>query len=151
MSKELIYAYVAGLIDGEGTIALGYKHKTSLYRFPNVSVPSCSPELLTALKQQFGGYISDKRRSKAHHTPSQVWRIDGDRALLLLKNVLPYLREPEKRRRAELLIDNYKRLTPRNGKYTDEQRLEKLEFEHLFFEGSTSHRQTARIRWAAAA
>ena len=148
--QELIYSYTAGLIDGEGTITLSYKYKSSRYRWPIISVPSCTPELVDFLQTTFGGSISNKRPTKADHSQSQAWHIAGDKAIELLQKVLPYLREPEKKRRASMIVENYKRLTPRNGKYTDEQKAAKLVFEHQFFEDGKQSRQSERIRWAAA-
>jgi hypothetical protein len=149
MSKRLTYAYTAGLIDGEGTISLVYKYKSNPYRWPTITVPSCTKELTDFLKNQFGGCISNKRPDKVGHTPSKTWRLAGDKSLALLNLLLPYLKEPDKIRRAKLLIDKYKRLTPRNGRYTTEQRIKKLEFEHQFLEGGKTSRQTTRIRWAS--
>ena len=148
MSKNLIYAYTAGLIDGEGTISLTYRRKTCQYRWPMVTVPSCTVELTDFLRSQYGGCICNKRVDKDGHTPSKSWRLSGDKALAFLQEVMPHLREPEKARRAGMLVKEYKRLTPRNGKYNPEQRTRKLEFEHRFLEGGQLSRQTARIRWA---
>ena len=147
MSKELIYAYTAGLIDGEGTISLSYKYKRSPYRWPTITVPSCTVELTGFMKSQFGGCICNKRTDKDGHTPSKTWRLSDNKALGFLQEVLPYLREPEKIRRAKMLVEEYKGVTPRNGRYTSEQRAKKLEFEHRFLEGGRLSRQSARIRW----
>jgi len=149
MSEELTYAYSAGLMDGEGTVALIYKYKTSRYRWPHVALPSCTSELTAFLKEQFGGCVSGKKARKKNHSPSATWAVTGDRALSFLQKVLPYLREPEKIRRAQMLVKDYKKLTPRNGRYTEEQRQAKLTFEHRFFEEGRASRQTANIRWAA--
>jgi hypothetical protein len=116
-----------------------------------VTVPSCTPELVSFLQATFGGSVSNKKPDKKNHTPSQAWRVTGDKALELLSKILPYLKEPEKIRRGKLLVDEYKKLTPRNGKYTDERRAKKLGFEHRFFEeASKPSRQADRMRWATA-
>jgi len=41
---------------------------------------------------------------------------------------------PEKKKRALLLTSEYKKVTPRNGKYSKEKLAEKLAFETKFFE-----------------
>ena len=132
MSEE--FAYAAGLVDGEGTITL-YRER-SPFRYPIVSIPSCTPELTEYMKHAFGGVVSSKRRSKAHHTPSKAWAIRGDAAIEFLRNIFPYLKEPEKKRRAKLILDEYKNVTPRNGRYTEELRTKKVDFERRFFENS---------------
>lgn len=147
--QDLTNSYTAGLIDGEGTITLSYKSKSNRYRWPVVSVPGCTPELIDFLRNTFGGSVSNKRPTSVNHTASQAWHVVGDKAIDLLQRVLPHLREPDKKRRALLIVTDYKRLTPRNGKYTDEQRSAKLTFEHQFFEdGLKQSRQSERIRWA---
>jgi len=144
MSKETSYAYAAGLIDGEGTITLGRERASSEFRHPIVSIPSTTPELVEFMRQVFTGTISNKV-SLTGHTPSKTWRVCYGVAVEFLELTLPYLQEPEKVRRAQLLINEYRNLTPRNGKYSEEQRKKKLDFEKRFFE--TAKRQKNRIRW----
>jgi hypothetical protein len=55
----------------------------------------------------------------------------------MLKRVAPYMRVPEKVHRANLILVRYKAVTPRNGKYSDRLKHDKLEFEQLFFHPST--------------
>jgi hypothetical protein len=128
------HIYAAGLIDGEGTITLSRSGSRDLYRHPVVSVPSTTPALVEAMKTLFGGSISKKRPSKLGHTLSQSWKVRFDAAIVCLERVTPYLREPEKIRRARLILDEFKQLTIRNGKYTKAQRIAKLDFEKRFFQ-----------------
>ena len=44
-----------------------------------------------------------------------------------------YLNEPKKKARAQLIIKDYIRLTPRNGRYSEEIKQQKLKFEEEFF------------------
>lgn len=124
-------AYTAGLIDGEGTITM--LKTESPFRHPTVTVASCTHELLQFLKDRFGGNISAKRSYQEGHSPSWTWSAVNDRAMRFLEVVAPFLKEPEKRRRAGLLLTEYKSLTLRNGKYTEEQRQAKFQFETRFF------------------
>ena len=57
----------------------------------------------------------------------------SDDSLRFLDLVFPYMREPEKIRRARLLLYEYKSVTPRNGKYTPTILERKKEFETRFF------------------
>lgn len=148
MSKEIEYAYAAGLIDGEGTITLGRMGADSPYRRPVVSIPSTTPELLTYMHTTFKGCVSNKRPTKTAETPSKTWQLTNNAALEFLRLVSPYLKEPEKYRRAQLLLSEYKSLTLRNGRYNEQQRSLKLAFERRFFEESLKpNRDISRIRW----
>ncbi|MEX2165315.1 MAG: LAGLIDADG family homing endonuclease [Sulfuricaulis sp.] len=110
-------AYIAGLIDGEGTIALTRKHRGE-YRQLMVSISSTEPPLLKYVKKAIGaGRITNKCTHQANHTPSVTYAISNRQALALLEQVRPYLKT-YKAKRAHLILRSYIRLTPRNGKYT---------------------------------
>lgn len=129
---ELI-AYTAGLIDGEGTVGLVRNRKQDPYRRPYISVSSTTYEMMTFLKEHYDGYIINQKTYKAHHKQAWMWRLPDTKSLALLKQILPYLIEPEKRWRATLIVEEYKSVTPRNGHYTEEQKLKKEDFEYRFF------------------
>lgn len=118
-------AYIGGLIDGEGTITLIRKHKNE-NRQLSVSISSTEIALLDYVKSVTGvGKITNKRTSKSHHTPSFAYAVYNRQALSLLQKILPYLKS-YKRQRAELILRDYVKLTPRNGKYTSEIMAEKI-------------------------
>jgi hypothetical protein len=130
MSK---YIYMAGLLDGEGTIGISTTRATDKYRSPYVSVTSTTPEIIAWLHENFGGHVRNQKVYKDHWKPSQVWQLKNIPQIMeLLKNVVPHMLEPEKIRRANLLLTEYPAVTVRNGKYTDEQRERKLAFETSF-------------------
>jgi hypothetical protein len=126
------HEYAAGLFDGEGTVAFTRQHSAG-FRAPMVSVPSCTFALVRFLKRTYGGNISTKRTYKAGHTKSYVWALRYDAALNFLAAVLPHLKEPEKLRRAKMLVEEYKGLTVRNGRYSPSQLRLKRQFEKRFF------------------
>jgi hypothetical protein len=131
--EESTIAYAAGLVDGEGSILLSRNHKQDRFRCPCVSITSTTPELLMFMKENFGGVLcTRKRQVRRHHKKAQVWHLQYDAALRFLVLILPFLREPSKKTRATMLVDNHKTLTPRNGRYTIEQIARKLEFEERF-------------------
>ena len=131
-------AYIAGIIDGEGSVVLSKRRKTAQFRTPVVSVSSTTLEILEYLRSHYGGSISKHKVYQEHHKQSWSWKLDYGRAVRLCADVLPYLLEPEKRRRAQLLVDVYGRVTVRNGKYTPEQLEAKKAFEHEFLHPSTA-------------
>jgi hypothetical protein len=134
---EVLDAYVAGLIDGEGTITLSHNNKGDAYRTPVVSMTSTTKELVELLHREYGGSVRFHRTYRARHSDSFIWSVRHNRALKMLERIAPYLRVPEKVTRANLILCRYKLVTPRNGKYSDVQRESKIEFEHLFFHPST--------------
>lgn len=129
--------YTAGLLDGEGTITISKNRKSAKFRHPQISIASTTLELLKYLQNTFGGYISSKKIYAPHHKQSWHWQVHGTHALVFAALIAPYLKEPEKKRRAELLTSQYKKVTPRNGKYTNIMLSKKLEFEQNFLYPST--------------
>lgn len=112
-------AYIAGLIDGEGTVTLTRKHRNE-NRQLCVSISSTERPMLEFVKHSMGvGKITNKRTSKPIHSPSYTYAVYNRQALDLLRDALPWLKS-YKRDRAELILQDYIRLTPRNGKYTRE-------------------------------
>lgn len=130
MSK---YIYMAGLLDGEGTIGIARTRATAQYRYPYISVTSTTPEIIRWLEDNFAGRSCAQSVRNENWKPSWSWRVTKwDDIQTILTNVLPYMLEPEKIRRGNLLLNEYRTITPRNGKYTDEQRERKLDFEARF-------------------
>ena len=121
-------AYIAGLVDGEGTITLVRKHKNE-NRQLSLSISNTEYALLEFTRQAVGrGKITRKRTSKSQHTPSYTYAIYNRQALELIRQLLPYLRS-YKAKRAELILQQYLTLTPRNGKYSSQLKQQRQEFE----------------------
>ena len=121
-------SYIAGLIDGEGTITLCRKHKNENRQLA-VSISNTERELLEYVLQRVGaGKITGKKTTKSHHTPSFTYAIYNRQALSLLEQINVYLRT-YKRQRSELILLKYLEVTPRNGKYNPERLVAKHTFE----------------------
>jgi hypothetical protein len=126
-----VAAYIAGLIDGEGTVTLSRLHAKQNRRLV-VSIANTELPLLQFVIDQVGaGKITRKRTTSDRHTPSFCYAISSGQALTLLQKVTPYLRS-YKRQRAQLALDLYKALTPRNGKYTPQLLIRRRDFEQNF-------------------
>jgi hypothetical protein len=124
-------AYLAGLIDGEGTITLSRRHANEKRQLV-VSISSTEPDLVEWAANATGvGKITRKRTSSDKHAPGLTYCVSNRQALAVLKQVLPYLRS-YKKLRARLALDQYLALTPRNGKYTDKISLQREVFERIF-------------------
>lgn len=149
--KDIDAAWLAGYIDGDGCISLcasRNRHGNVGRRIPHVAVDSCDIELLERVKSLVGaGHIVQKasRTKSPHHRPAWHWKIrNGPKVLALLREIAPYLRCVDKKRRAELLIDRWESCTSRNGWYTPEQSAMKTKFEEDFL--AIGHRRGIRER-----
>ena len=126
--REEERAYIAGLIDGEGTITLTRKHRNENRQLA-VTISNTERPLLAYVLLTIGsGKITGKRTAASHHTPSFTYAIYNRQALELLDQIQPYLRS-RKSDRAGLILRDYVRLTPRNGKYSPELLAERRAFE----------------------
>ncbi|MCR4300218.1 MAG: LAGLIDADG family homing endonuclease [Sulfuricaulis sp.] len=82
-------AYIAGIIDGEGTISLTRKHRGE-HRQLMVSISSTEKPLLKYVKKVIGaGRITNKCAYQANHTPSVTYAISNRQALAVLEQVQP--------------------------------------------------------------
>jgi len=104
MKKELIKAYLAGLIDGEGTVTLIREHSLNKFKYPVVSMSSTSIELINIFIEYYGGTVSKQKKYEEHHKQSYSWRLQSNRALALLSDILPYMLEPAKIYRGNILL-----------------------------------------------
>lgn len=125
-------AYIAGLIDGEGTITLTVKQKGAQRQLV-VSISNTEYELLEHLKNMIGaGKVTSKKKVTDGHKKGYTYVLSNRLALELLKFTFQYLAS-YKKNRAQLVLDYYIALTPRNGKYTKELYKKREEFIKTFF------------------
>ena len=121
-------AYLAGLIDGEGTVTLTRMHPRENQRLV-VSISNNDVTLLLFVKTAIGaGKITTKRTYSERHARSFTYQISSRQALDVLRQVAPLLKT-YKAKRAKLALADYLRLTPRNGHYTPALAASRREFE----------------------
>ena len=105
-------AYLAGLVDGEGTVTLTRLHHNENRRLV-VCIANNDLSLLKYVRDAVGaGKITGKRTYCRRHSPSFNYQIASRQALELLA------------------LENDLKLTPRNGRYSAETRTARLEFEN---------------------
>jgi hypothetical protein len=121
-------AYLAGLVDGEGTVTLSRQHRNERRRLVVCISNNELPILHFVLTAIGAGKITSKRTYQLRHAASYTYQISSRQALDLLKQIRPYLRS-YKARRAQLILDNYLALTPRNGKYSADTAAARTSFE----------------------
>ncbi|MGM7723782.1 LAGLIDADG family homing endonuclease [Metabacillus sp. Hm71] len=127
-------AYLAGIIDGEGSITLTRMHESE-HRRPCISIASTDKELLTYVQTLTKGTMINKKNYNPdkHKNSYTLYVKKKDDVLLLLNYITPYLRVDKKRNRALWILKHYERVTIRNGKYNSEQLKKKLLIEEAFF------------------
>lgn len=99
---------------------------------PCISIASTSLELLDWIKDKTGyGNITPKKNyNKFKHQDSYTYTVKYNDAIKLLNDITPYLIISQKKQRAELIIYEYKGITPRNGRYSNEL----LQHKQAFYE-----------------
>lgn len=110
-------AYLAGIIDGEGSIYIGNfscNPKTKIpYYQTNIQVTNTDKPLIDWLYNTFGGLIS-KRTVKQHAANSRkqayIWTASGERLTHLCELILPYL--IVKTRQCEIMLKMRATFTP---------------------------------------
>lgn len=120
--REVEKAYLAGIVDGEGTVTL-IKHHQNETPMPTVSVANNNLQLLEWIKSKVGGIIVSKKKRLTHHNDSFAWSVRQDRAIRFLNEIKQYL--IVKKQQADLITTMYKAVTHRAGKYTPEMRVMK--------------------------
>lgn len=111
-------AYIAGIVDGEGTVTLTRAHRNEGKRLV-VCVSNNELAILRFLLKAIGaGKITSKRTYNDRHRPSFTYQISSRQALSLLRQIAPYMIS-YKVLRARLALKAYLDLTPRNGRYTE--------------------------------
>jgi len=124
-------AYIAGLVDGEGTITLTSTHRGERRRIV-VSIANTDRALLDYVRDAVGaGVVTGKRTYSARHTPSFCYSIRSRQALDLLSQIAGFLRT-YRRKRADMALAHYIASTPRNGKYSAKLDGERIQFEREF-------------------
>jgi len=137
-------AYIAGLIDGEGTIALSHRTKNE-YRRLEVAISNTDFKLLRQVKSSVGaGQIARKRPRNKRHAMGYTYRICNRQAFNLLIQISSYLKT-YKRKRAELVLKNYIKLTPRNGKYSPRLLEQRKKFIKAFFSIPSPSKAKSRL------
>lgn len=137
--KEFVdLVYVGGLFDGEGTVTLTKRKASDMFRAPTLTLTSTTKELVDVCKEVLDGFVVIKKTYKDHHKQAWSWCINGNKAIDAMIRIIPFIREPEKKRRMQHIIDHYKNVTPRNGKYNETSLQLKHKFEAEFFHPSNT-------------
>ena len=120
---ELEKAYLAGIIDGEGTITLS---KEGEFRYPTITFCNNDKSIIDYVNTFCPGTVSVKRSNNPLHKDNYVWRLVRRRAIDAIQEILPYMHESKKIARGKTIVENYIALTPRNENYSEELKLKNI-------------------------
>ncbi len=118
---QTVWAYVAGIIDGEGTIRF---RKTTTTRageklptfHGKLTVANTYRPLIEWFKNTFGGGITSSRRDRpVNHLPCYNWVLGRREGSLILERCLPFLRI--KKERALLFLEGHRLFEPLGPDY----------------------------------
>jgi len=92
---EIVLAYIAGLIDGEGTVTAERpgRNVQGKWKSPRVRVivAMTNEPIIKWLRETFGGALYIKSATERHKASFQ-WTLNGRLAIHLLEKLVPYLR-----------------------------------------------------------
>jgi len=119
---DIELAYVAGIIDGEGTICITkisskwVKSQSGFDYYSHVGVGISNKDLCEWLKIKFGGCVTRQKRSAKFPNSKDIWmwQIRRSHTTPFLKAIEPYLKI--KRLQAQNVIEYQERITPSNSK-----------------------------------
>ena len=94
LSREEIYAYAAGILDGEGCICIRRKKDKPEYAsyFPYLGITSTNIDLIKWLQDTFGGYASSRKGKTVSSKDTWDWRLTSAKDIVLfIEKMYKYL------------------------------------------------------------
>jgi len=134
MATDIEIGWLAGIIDGEGSVSMDPRNGS---RYPRISVPSTDIAILEKCQKITGyGSITPRHsRRSIKHSPTWQWRISGSRQVL---DVLCLLHEhltcPRKKARASFIIRHIDELCKIGGNYSLKELERRKELQTAFFD-----------------
>lgn len=129
---EEMRAYAAGLMDGEGCIAISESNKSgSCYYCLEVDIGMSKPGIpaMDRMQEWFGGKVSKRRDATMRWQSAYAWRISGAAAMEFVRLIFPYLIV---KRPHAIVVGKFAEVrgpTPKDGKrrqWTEEMRSQAL-------------------------
>lgn len=117
MWKQTELAYLAGIIDGEGTIYIQkVNRKTFFDYFPRIQIVTTTPNLMYWIRDTFGGIVTCRDRSTENRNwkPQYTWYTTRKIMDQLLPLLHPYL--IVKKKQVEVMIEFRKTFTQKESK-----------------------------------
>ena len=120
MIDKIKYAYLAGIIDGEGCVSIRKcPQGKNIYFKPMVEVAMCDRQPIDLLCSSFANNSVWFEVPKGKWRPQHKWRVTGTNVISVLEKTLPYLLV--KKNQAILCLDFCKLILKRGGKFTSQK------------------------------
>jgi hypothetical protein len=84
-------AYVAGLIDGEGSIGINKTWKDTYAVRVCVGMSVVAEQVILALQESYGGRVSPMKPDNERCCPKLRWAAEGELAIAVLELIYPFL------------------------------------------------------------
>jgi hypothetical protein len=106
---EVVLGYMAGVVDGEGCVAIRKsrykKRKTGEvveYFHSQIVIVNAHRGIIELFKEYFGGHIHTREKEKSYYMQTYSWHLGHRAGIAFLKKIMPYL--IVKREQARLVI-----------------------------------------------
>ena len=129
MEKQLLYAYMAGIVDGEGSISVKSESKSRPYII-YLNVTNCNYDMIYLFEKEFGGKVRSRKPKNKNWKLCYEWILSKKQAATTLKLLLPYIRI--KRRQALLVLRLASIKTWYNGGYLRWNRDKWIKVERIY-------------------
>jgi hypothetical protein len=120
-SKEIEYAYLAGILDGEGAIFITrdlFRSKNPVFR-AEIRVGMIEPNAVKRMHNAFGGSFF-LEKPYHHKRPLHRWSISNrEQITFCLSKLLPYL--DVKKEQAKVVLDFIDKFPRRNGHWATQE------------------------------
>jgi hypothetical protein len=116
-----VLAYIAGIIDGEGSIGFTRQHRGNKRLIPRVLIVNSELSILQFVQRFFGGDIQPMKRAKEHWKPTWQWRLSGTRAVDFLSAIQPWVIA---KRDQIVLVFAWDATHPGRGRISEARRIE---------------------------
>jgi hypothetical protein len=129
--------WLSGFFDADGYITLVKSNKSDVAKHVAVGFTNTEKSILLEIqsyitsKYNLKGYISTKKIKKENHKTGYdlKYSFDNGLSLIFLVNTI----HPKKKHRKKVVLDEYKSVVKRNGKYSSEDLQKLSDFETKFF------------------
>lgn len=93
--KNVLYAYMAGFVDADGSISIGSVGKQRQC-VSKLVVTNCNEKVVQLFQKEFGGQVRCRVWENKKWKPNYEWRLTAVKAQSVIKLLLPYLRIKKK-------------------------------------------------------
>lgn len=93
--KDILYAYMAGFVDADGSIGISAVSKAKQY-VSKITVTNCNKKVVELFKDEFGGKVRCRTWKNKNWKPGYEWSYTAVKAQNIITLLLPYLRIKKK-------------------------------------------------------